>query len=257
MMRRARSSIVISALLLVPAQAAAAEPMRSASDYLSPDMRAEQQDLTRNRAMLWVDSGRSLWSEPAGASAKSCESCHGAPETSMHGVATRYPRYDAVAGKVLNLEGRINRCRTQHQQAPPLAYESEQLLGLTALVALQSRGLAISVDTSGPAAEVFEQGRRLWGERQGQMNLACANCHDANVGHKLRGDTISSGLGVGYPAYRLEWQGLGSLHRRLRACQIGVRATAFPQGAPEYIALELYLAERARGMAIEAPGLRR
>lgn len=250
-----RCWMLIAAVLA--AGEARAEPLHSASDYLSQDMRDEQNDLTRNRAMLWVESGRTQWNEPAGGAGKSCASCHGVPEASMKSVAAHYPRYDAEAGQVINLEGRINRCRARHQQAEPLAYESEPLLGLTALVALQSRGARMSVATSGPAGEMLEQGRRLWNERQGQMNLACANCHDANVGRKLRGDTISSGLGIGYPAYRLEWQGLGSLHRRLRACQIGVRATAFPQGSPEYIALELYLAERAKGMKIEVPALRR
>ena len=65
------------------------------------------------------------------------------------------------------------------------------------------------------------------------------------------------GIGTGYPAYRLEWNGLGSLHRRLRACSLGVRATQFDYGSDEYLALELYLAVRAKGLALEAPGLRR
>ncbi len=235
---------------------ARARQLHSASEYLSPDLRAEQEDASRNRGMLWVETGRSLWSEPAGATAKSCESCHGTPET-MKGVAARYPMIDKPSGRVLNVEGRINQCRSERQQAGALAYESPELLGLTALVAYQSRGMSVSVSVDGAATPFFEQGRTLWSERQGQMNLACAQCHDANAGRHLRGDTISSGLGVGYPAYRLEWQGLGSLHRRLRACQLGVRATPFPQGSPEYLALELFLAERAKGIPIEAPGIRR
>lgn len=71
------------------------------------------------------------------------------------------------------------------------------------------------------------------------------------------GDIISSGIGTGFPAYRLEWNAMGSLHRRLRACSLGVRATQFPYGAAEYLALELYLAVRARGLPVEAPGIRR
>ena len=89
------------------------------------------------------------------------------------------------------------------------------------------------------------------------MNLACGQCHDDKVGRKLRGDVISSGLGTGYPAYRLEWNTLGSLHRRLRACSLGVRATQFEPGSPQYLALELFLAGRANGLPMEAPGLRR
>jgi len=50
---------------------------------------------------------------------------------------------------------------------------------------------------------------------------------------------------------------MGSLHRRLRACSLGVRATQFPYGSAEYLALELYLAARAQGLPVEAPGIRR
>ena len=111
--------------------------------------------------------------------------------------------------------------------------------------------------SDGPARPFYETGQKLWNERQGQLNLSCAQCHDDNVGRKLRGDTISSAVPTGYPVYRLEWQGLGSLHRRLKACQLGVRAVQFEQGAPEYLALELYLAVRANGLPMESPALRR
>jgi sulfur-oxidizing protein SoxA len=73
----------------------------------------------------------------------------------------------------------------------------------------------------------------------------------------LRGDTISHGLGNGYPAYRLEWQSLGSLHRRLRSCSFGVRAIQFDAGSPEYVNLELYLAKHAEGVPIETPSIRK
>jgi sulfur-oxidizing protein SoxA len=36
----------------------------------------------------------------------------------------------------------------------------------------------------------------------------------------------------------------------------GVRATPFDYGAPQSVALEFYLMERARGMAMDAPAVR-
>jgi sulfur-oxidizing protein SoxA len=59
-----------------------------------------------------------------------------------------------------------------------------------------------------------------------------------------------------HPVYRLEWQSLGSLQRRLRNCMIGVRAEPYEYGAAEAVALELYLMGRARGMPIETPAVR-
>ncbi len=49
---------------------------------------------------------------------------------------------------------------------------------------------------------------------------------------------------------------MGSLTRRLRNCMAGVRAEPFAAGAPEWVELELYLAQRARGMPIETPAVR-
>ena len=61
---------------------------------------------------------------------------------------------------------------------------------------------------------------------------------------------------TGYPLYRLEWQGVGSLRRRLRNCLVGMRAEPYPDDAPEIVDLELYLAWRARGLAVETPAVR-
>jgi L-cysteine S-thiosulfotransferase len=175
----------------------------------------------------------------------------------MKGVATRYPQVDIATGQLLNLEGRINQCRSIRQSLPPLGYETDELLGLTAFVAHQSRGLPLAVSVDGPAAPFFTAGKAFYFERQGQLNVSCAQCHDELVGRHLRGDTISSGLTGAYPAYRLDWQKAGSLHRRLRACSLGVRAVQLPAGSPEYVALELYLNWRGAGTTIETPGIRK
>ena len=104
---------------------------------------------------------------------------------------------------------------------------SQELLALTALVAHQSRGGPMSVRVDGPARPFFEAGRALYYERQGQLDLSCAQCHEDNWGKRLRAERISQGHANGFPIYRLEWQTLGSLHRRLRACFQGVRAEPF------------------------------
>ena len=167
---------------------------------------------------------------------------------------------EAQAGLVsrppVDIEDRINLCRTTHQQAPELAAESNDLLALTAYVALQSRGLPIAPPDDPKLAAVRSAGADLYKSRQGQLNLSCANCHDDNAGRKLAGATIPQAHPTGYPIYRLEWQTLGSLKRRLRNCVVGMRAEPWGSGAAEYLALEAYLMERARGMLIDAPGVR-
>lgn len=233
------------------------EDKRPGSAFISPELKAQQDDEGSNPGMLWVAEGEKLWDTPVGREARSCASCHGDAETSMKGVATRYPRLDAQTGKLQNLELKINQCRTERQGATAMPWESRGLLGATAYVAYQSRGLPIKVTIDGPAGPYFESGRTLFHTRQGQLNLSCSQCHDQNWGRRLRGDTISQGQPTGFPIYRLEWQSAGSLQRRLRACNFGVRAELLEHGAPEYLALELYLAWRAEGLPIETPGVRR
>jgi sulfur-oxidizing protein SoxA len=175
----------------------------------------------------------------------------------MKGVATRYPRIDPGAARLVNLEGRIQQCRERRQRAAPLKYESEELLALTAYVAYQSRGMPVNATIDLNNRRNFERGRAMYFRRIGQMNLACAHCHDANWGGKLGAETISQGHGNAYPIYRLEWQTVGSLQRRFRSCLSGVRAEMLPYASPEYLDLELYLAWRASGLPMETPGVRR
>jgi sulfur-oxidizing protein SoxA len=231
--------------------------LRSGITFAGPDVRAMQSDDLANPGMLWVERGEKLWNAATGQAGKSCASCHDDARTSMRGAATRHPAYEVATGKLLDLEARIDDCRTRRQQASALPRESDDLLALAAYVAYQSRGMPLAVTIDGPARAAFERGRAFYGERHGQMNLACAHCHDRNWGKRLLVETISQGHGNAFPAYRLEWQGLGSLQRRLRACLFGIRAEMPAPGAPELTDLELYLAWRARGLPIETPGVRR
>jgi sulfur-oxidizing protein SoxA len=250
---------VIFSVVCSVASGLADEPLLrvSATELLSADLKAEHVDPDLNRGMLWVERGRQLWQAPAGAKAKSCGDCHGSADDGLKGVATRYPAVDSVSGGLLDIEARIVQCQTERQRAEPFARESDDLLALTALLGWQSKSLPVEVEIDGGAAPFFEAGRAFFHIRQGQLNLACTQCHDDNVGRKLRGDTISSGVTNGYPAYRLAWQGMGSLARRINACQLGVRAAPLDPAGAEQRALALYLAWRSRGLALEAPAMRR
>jgi sulfur-oxidizing protein SoxA len=232
-------------------------PLKSGAEFSSADIRAMQADDFANPGMLWVARGEKLWNEPAGSGGKSCAGCHGEAAKSMKGVAPRYPRVDPGAARLVNLEGRINLCRERNQQAEPLKLESDDLLGLTAYVASQSRGMPVAVTLDTQNRRNFERGRELYFTRNGQMNLACTHCHDRNWGRHLLGDVISQGHGNAYPIYRLEWQSAGSLERRIRSCFFGLRAEMPAYGAQDLLDLELYLAWRGSGLPIETPGVRR
>jgi L-cysteine S-thiosulfotransferase len=210
---------------------------------MSRETRAMQDDEKTGPAVLWLLEGEELWTQ-------NCAGCHGIEK--MKGVAARYPAL--VGRKLLNLDQRINLCRTEQQKAAAFAYESHELLSLGAYIARQSRGLPIEI--SDKNVSFLESGRAAFQQKRGQLNLSCAQCHDDNWGKSLAGTPIPQAHPTGYPLYRLEWQSLGSLQRRLRNCMTGVRAEPYAYGAQEYVELELFLMWRARGMRLETPAVR-
>jgi len=249
-------------LLLAAAapQGVPADAPRSGYDDASPAVRAIQDDDGANPAMLWVAAGRALWDQPAGPRGQSCASCHGPPEA-MRGVAARHPAWDAILSRPVTLEARINQSRTGHQGAPALPEDGADMLALAALVGLQSRGLPVQVDGEGPAAPALAQGRLLFNARMGQLDLSCADCHESRArgglaGNRLGGARIPEGRTNAYPIYRLEWQGMGGVLRRIRNCMTGVRAEPFPGGSEEMAALRLYLGWRSNSLPVETPGVR-
>ena len=257
------SSMKLARLALLAAMALAAAELhadgdtrRSGYEFMGPATQALQRDDSANPGMLMVGEGEDLWRRRAGAADKSCADCHADAGISMRGVAARYPAHDAGTQRPIDLGGRIRQCQERQQLDTPAAPESSKLLALQTYIAFQSRGLPMAPPADGRLDGPRARGEALYAQRIGQLDLACAQCHDEHAGQHLGGSTIPQAHAIGYPTYRLEWQGIGSLQRRLRNCMSGVRAEPYAYGAPELIELELYLATRDRGMVLEAPAVR-
>jgi sulfur-oxidizing protein SoxA len=258
---RAISCVLAAGLLCLTESRAPADPIpsgqrRSGFEFMSPENQEMQRDDGLNPGFLWVLDGEALWNRAEGPEGKSCQGCHGEASESMRGVAARYPAFDSDENRPVDLQDRINLCRRQHQKAPAWPYESHDLLALTAFLGKQSRGMPITSPDDSRLASARERGRELFNQRIGQLNLSCSQCHDDHWGERLGGSVIPQGDPNGYPIYRLEWQSLGSLQRRLRNCMIGVRSEPFPYGAREFVELEVFLMSRARGLSIETPAVR-
>jgi sulfur-oxidizing protein SoxA len=241
----------VLALALFAGAASPQDGRKSGYEFMSRQTQAMQDDEVTGPAALSLLDGEALWRRKSGSSGKACAECH---QAGMKGVATRYPALHK--GKLVNLEQRINHCRVEQQRADAWPLESNDLLALSAYLGRQSRGLPIAVVVDGSNKAEFERGKATYYRRQGQLNLACVQCHDDNAGRRLAGSMITQAHPTGYPLYRLEWQGIGSLQRRLRGCFTGIRAESYAFGAPELVELELYLMWRARGMKLETPAVR-
>ena len=234
----------------------AAEDRRSGYTYAHLETRAMQDDDFENPGYIWVEQGAALWDEVDGALGKSCTHCHADAAESMHSVGMSYPVYAPEIEKLINVENRINQCRTERMDAAPWRWESEPLLAMTAFIKNQSKDRPMSPVIDGPARLFFDAGKAFYHQRRGQLDMACIHCHEMNAGNMLRAQRLSQGMSNGFPTYRLKWESLGSLHRRIGRCNEQVRAKPYAAGADEYVNLELYLAWRARGLPVETPAVR-
>ena len=257
--------LALALAALVVALTSAAEPRKSGIDYASAATQTLQKDDAQNPGMLWVKDGQARWTERTGAANKACADCHG-EIAKMRGVAVRYPAVampsrvepaaTSSAPRVINLSQQINLCRVGRQQTAAWPAEHASLLAVEAAITFESRTLPIAPPTTPLLAVAQARGEALYNQRIGQIDLSCRDCHDGLAGKRLGGNTIPQGHPTGYPIYRLEWQAVGSLQRRLRGCMTAVRAEPYPYGSSELLDLEAYLMKRASGMPLETPGVR-
>jgi sulfur-oxidizing protein SoxA len=248
--------LLLTAMLALLISASVAAEKRSGYEDASAETRAIQDDDAANPGFLWIQQGETLWSQRSGQAQHSCADCHGAASVAMRGVAAHYPVIDASLGRPITLSQRIAQCRMEWQGVKAEPADSDALLSLSAYVGLQSRGLPMQVTVDGAARPFFEAGRDFFNARQGQFNLSCSQCHDGLAGQRLGGSVIPQGHTNGYPEYRLEWQNMGALERRIGNCLSGVRAEPLAPNDPTLAALELYLGWRDNGLRVETPAVR-
>lgn len=216
---------------------------------------------------LWIDEGKRKWE-------KDCTSCH-ALEKVVKAVPD-FPKLDA-SRKLINLEDQISICRqrveaTTNANANSIATttastqsftnDDNPTLELSTFLNDAARQLAINIapPTNPLHAIIWKKnladGERLFKTRLGHMNLSCQQCHDGKVGASMRAQKITAGHPTGFPAYRISWQGLGSIERRIRACYSGVQAQVPAPQDMRLRQLELYLKTRAQGLQLEGPSIR-
>jgi len=224
--------------------------------FRTPETQAIQEDDFNNPGFFGVEEGEALWSKPEGAAGKSCASCHQDAAASMKGVGAVTPKWSDKLNKPVNLEQQINICRSEHMGAQPWAFGSNELTAMTTYVRFQSRGMPVAPRVDGPMSPWLARGKALYYTRVGQLDLACASCHEKNHGKYLRADFLSQGQTNGFPVYRLRDQRLVPLHERIEGCVFDVRGTPYPPLSDDAVALELYLAWRGTGLPVETPAVR-
>jgi L-cysteine S-thiosulfotransferase len=175
------------------------------------------------------------------------------------GVRQNYPYFDEKEGKVVTLELALNRCREANGEQP-YSYVKDEMASLTAYMAYTSRGkpMDIKIPADPRALEAYENGKRYFYTRRGQLNFSCATCHVQMPGERIRAEVLAPALGImnAMPIYRSEWSGMGTISRRLVTCNSQTRAVPLEPQSDEYRDVEYFLSYVANGLPIAGPGAR-
>ena len=227
-----------------------------------------------NPAELFEAKGEELWKKPRGPKNASLEKCDlGKGPGVVKGAFVELPRYFKDTGKVQDLESRLVTCMSTLQGIDPKEVvngqwgrgERANTTALATWIGAQSKGMAFNLPQSNPQERtMYEVGKRLFFQRGGAHDFACASCH-GEEGKRIRLQdlpllTKAPGDGVGFaawPAYRVSNGQMWSMQHRLNDCY---RQQRFPE--PDFasdvtVALGVYLGVNAKGATSAVPTIKR
>jgi len=202
-----------------------------------------------------IDKGRKLWETPF-KNGKTYASC--LPNGGKQ-IAGNYPMFDDAKGKVVTLHDAINACRTANGEEAYKVNDMKTMGLLTAYMRTLSDGMLMNIKVESPKAiEAYEDGKKTFFSRAGQLNFACSSCHVQNAGNRLRSELISPAIGqaVHWPVFR-GGDNLVTLQSRYEGCFKSVRAISAPQGSDKLNNLEYFHSSISNGLPMKASVFRK
>ena len=202
-----------------------------------------------------MDEGRKMWETPF-KNGKRYADCF--PNGGKQ-LAGNYPMFDETKGKVVTLQDALNNCRVANGEEALKVNDMKTMGTLTSYMRTLSDGMLMNVKVEGPRAmAAYEDGKKTFYSRKGQLNFACANCHVQNGGTRLRSEIISPVVGhaVHWPVFR-GGENLVTLQQRYQGCFQQVRAVPPPQGGETMNNLEYFHSALSNGMPMKASVFRK
>lgn len=202
-----------------------------------------------------LDKGKKMWDTPL-KSGKTYADC--LPNGGKM-IAGDYPKFDNAKGKVVTLEDEINACRVANGEAA-YAYGDAKTMGLlTAYMRSLSDGMTFNIKVEGDAAmKAYEDGKKTFFSRAGQLNFSCANCHIYNAGNRLRSELLSPAIGhtTHWPVFRAG-ENLFTLQKRYEGCHKTVRHAPDKAGSTRYNNMEYFESYLSNGLELKASVFRK
>ena len=222
---------------------------------MSRETRAMQDDDTANPGMLSVLDGEALWNKKGGRRAKILRRLpwRRDDEHERRGGALSGFRHSAAGGRSVPQRINFAAARTRKRRRFPL---ESRMAGAHRPLSGSNRAACRSRRRTMHGSRPLRRRPRALSSAAGPAQSLLRAMPRRQLGAKALRQSVKQGHPTGYPIYRLEWQGMGSLQRRLRNCMFGVRAEPFAYGSEQHLALALYLRARAAGLKIETPAVR-
>ena len=235
-----------------------------------------KEDPWSNPGLLDSDRGEGLWTTKRGPKNVSLEQCNlGKGPGKLDGAFAELPRYFADAGRVMDVETRIlwcmetlqgfNRADLIKKPHPGGGQPVKELGALATFVAHRSNGMQFAPKLDhAKEREAVALGDDLFNRRSGPFDFSCSTCH-ASSGLRIRlqglpflADANEAKKVVGeWPAYRVSTTHVMTMQHRLYDCYWQMRMPELELGSEASVALVAFLAHKAKGGDIAAPGLKR
>ena len=202
-----------------------------------------------------LEKGKKMWETPL-KSGKKYSDC--LPNGGKN-IAGNYPYFDDKAGKVVTLVDAINACRVANGEQAYKLGDKATTGTLTAYMRTLSDGMLQNIKVEGPKAlAAYEDGKKTFYSRAGQLNFSCATCHVQNAGVRLRSELISPAVGhtVHWPVFR-GGDNLVELQTRYVGCFKSVRHISAPAGSEKLNNLEYFHSYMSNGLPMKASVFRK
>jgi len=202
-----------------------------------------------------IDAGRKMWETPF-KNGKTYADCM--PNGGKQ-IAGNYPMFDEAKGKVVTLENVVNDCRVANGEAPFKLSDPKTIGVLSSYMRTLSDGMLMNIKVQSPKAlAAYEDGKKTFCSRKGQLNFACASCHVQNAGNHLRSELISPVVGqaVHWPVFR-GGDKLVTLQDRYSGCFKQVRAVPPAQDSTTMNNLEYFHSAMSNGLPMKASVFRK
>ena len=175
------------------------------------------------------------------------------------GIASDFPYYDVIEGRIVTLASAINDCRVENNESA-YPYDSAEMEAIVIFIMSTSNKNIVNVimPNDQAAEEAFYEGKRLFFARQGQLNMACAHCHIDFANKRYGSEQIPSvlGLPLRMPRYDSHNSELVTLQERFNLCLGYTKAKPYPLEGEKLQALEFYLFYVNNSLPLNAPSIK-